>query len=337
MAATRSSRSATSASRRAAVSLASSSARRLTAAEPLALLPVALEPGLDVDEVGERRAGLQLGDLLRFLGRAGQHLVDALHRLGEPLAGGDDALLLADALSRASESASSAARAARSAWACACSPTASASLAVARTASACSISVRRARRFSSIAGRLIGEPRALGLGLGPPRGEGRDLRLGIDAALVPLLALDGDAGEPAAAKLGLAGEALDRGAGLGERGAVAGDAVAKVAELDGEAVRMRRGGEGGGGGIARRRRFGERRGKPGIGFVEGAPPRGDARHFALGGGERFARGIEGALRLAAAVARGALGLLGDAGLGDRRLRARGASRRRRRARSRPRR
>src|SRR5260370_16476330 len=46
-------------------------------AEPLALLAVALEPGLDLDEIGQRRAGFQSGDRRRLLRRA-------IERLGDP-------------------------------------------------------------------------------------------------------------------------------------------------------------------------------------------------------------------------------------------------------------
>ena len=124
MAATRSSRSVTSASRRAAISFASASARRLTAAEPLALLPVALEPGLDVDEVGERRVRLELGDRSRpppAGSRAPRRSAATNSASRSPR--GDDALLGAAALlARLGESCSSAARAARSASASAASP-----------------------------------------------------------------------------------------------------------------------------------------------------------------------------------------------------------------------
>ena len=98
MAAIRSSRSPVSASRRSASSAASASALQVHRAQPLALGAVALQPRLDIGELGQRRTVLEAGlgkDLRRG---AVQRLGDALGDFGDALAGGDHALLGAAAL-----------------------------------------------------------------------------------------------------------------------------------------------------------------------------------------------------------------------------------------------
>ena len=162
IAATRSSRSVTSASRRCRDLVRLLLGAEVDAAEPLALLPVALEPRLDVVEVGERRVRLQLGDLRApppARSRAPRRCARPISASRSP--GGDDALLGAAALlARLGERLE---RRARRLVGCGERRLADGERVGRRrraTVSASSISESSARRFSSILRRLLGEPDA---------------------------------------------------------------------------------------------------------------------------------------------------------------------------------
>ena len=205
-------------------------------AEPLALLPVALEPRLDLVEVGRRCVGFEFGDSGCLLRRAVERLTDAIRRLGQPLLGRDDALLRAAAqFARLGELFERLARRLVGGGEC-------------RLADGELVGRLRAGRFGDddlgkqrrALGRdfrrLVGELLLLGASLAPSRAKGRDLPLGVGGALAPRLALDGDGGEAAGAQFCLAGHALEGGPGFRSACAVVLDYRTLRRELLGDIV-----------------------------------------------------------------------------------------------------